>query len=97
MNRLAYKLYYERHLPHIQPPGVTLFITFRLAGSIPVEALQRLHEEGERTGYVLAGIEDDQVRKRRVYLEQRRLFGQWDAALDANLSSRCVHAVAGRE
>jgi len=33
MNRPAYKLYYERHLLHIQPPGVTLFVTFRLAGS----------------------------------------------------------------
>jgi len=29
------KLYYERHLPHWQPPGKELFITWRLAGSLP--------------------------------------------------------------
>jgi REP element-mobilizing transposase RayT len=27
--------YYERHLPHWQPPGKTIFITWRLAGSLP--------------------------------------------------------------
>ncbi len=29
------KIYYERHLPHWQPPGKMLFITWRLAGSLP--------------------------------------------------------------
>lgn len=29
------KTYYERHLPHWQPPGKTLFVTWRLAGSLP--------------------------------------------------------------
>jgi REP element-mobilizing transposase RayT len=29
------KIYYERHLPHWQPPGKVLFITWRLAGSLP--------------------------------------------------------------
>jgi putative transposase len=29
------KFYYERHLPHWQPSGKTLFITWRLAGSLP--------------------------------------------------------------
>lgn len=29
------KIYYERHLPHWQPAGKALFITWRLAGSLP--------------------------------------------------------------
>jgi len=37
MSTLEYQISYRRHLPHLQPPGAILFITFRLAGSIPVE------------------------------------------------------------
>lgn len=29
------RTYYERHLPHWQPPGKELFVTWRLAGSLP--------------------------------------------------------------
>src|SRR5262249_4843503 len=35
VNKLGYKQYSERHRPHIHPPGATLFVTYRLAGSIP--------------------------------------------------------------
>jgi putative transposase len=44
--------YYQRNLPHILPPGETIFVTFRLAGSLPAETIarwqeeQRLHELG---------------------------------------------------
>jgi len=82
MSTLEYQLFYRRHLPHIQPPGATLFITFRLAGSISTEVLQRLLTEAERGETVLARIPDPQERARRAYLEQRRLFGKWDTALD---------------
>jgi putative transposase len=82
MSTLEYKLSYRRHLPHIQPPGATLFITFRLAGSIPTEVLQQLRAEADRVEAILAGIPDPQARAERAYLEQRRLFGKWDTALD---------------
>lgn len=82
MSTLEYQLFYRRHLPHVQPPGATLFITFRLAGSIPTEVLQRLLTEAERGEEVLARITDPQERIRRAYLEQRRLFSKWDTALD---------------
>lgn len=35
MGTLDYKQFTERHRPHIQPPGATFFLTYRLAGSIP--------------------------------------------------------------
>lgn len=41
MNQFDYQQFYERNLPHIQPPEATLFITFRLEGSIPKAALDQ--------------------------------------------------------
>lgn len=35
MGNLDYKQFTERHRPHIQPPDSILFVTYRLAGSIP--------------------------------------------------------------
>jgi putative transposase len=86
MSALEYKPFYRRHLPHIQPHGATLFVTFRLAGSIAAEALKRLQEEAEQIERALARIPDPQECGRRAYLEQRRLFGMWDLALD---TARC--------
>jgi hypothetical protein len=31
MSGLDFKPFYHRNLPHIQPPGATLFVTYRLA------------------------------------------------------------------
>lgn len=41
------KIFYRRRLPHYQPPGETFHVTFRLAGSLPREAVQRMKEERE--------------------------------------------------
>ena len=35
MRKLDYKVFTRRHRPHYQPLGGTLFVTFRLVGSIP--------------------------------------------------------------
>ena len=48
MSQFDYKLFYERHLPHYQPPGATLFLTFRLADSIPPSVLLDLQTEASR-------------------------------------------------
>lgn len=47
-NKLAFREYYKRRLPHIQIAGATYFITFRLANSLPREALDKLTEERQR-------------------------------------------------
>ena len=39
--------YYRRNMPHIVPPGATLFITFRLAGSLPIAVIQQMQAELE--------------------------------------------------
>lgn len=41
------KMIYQGDLPHIQPPGATLFITFRLAGSLPKSFLNEISDEFE--------------------------------------------------
>ncbi len=40
MGNLDYKQFTERHRPHIHPPGAVLFVTHRLAGSIPGATLR---------------------------------------------------------
>ena len=83
MNTLKYQPFYHRRLPHVQPPGATLFITFRLAESLPPETIRRLIAAARRTEAALSRISDFQERTVQAYLEQRRHFGQWDAALDS--------------
>lgn len=41
MSRLDYRLYVERHRPHIHPLGANLFVTYRLAGSVPKTTVWR--------------------------------------------------------
>ncbi|MBI3941707.1 MAG: transposase [Chloroflexi bacterium] len=80
---LGYQFFYRRELPHLQPAGATLFITFRLVGSIPAEIQQQYLEEIRRTEAFLAGIRDPQARAQRVDEENRRFFGRWDKVLDS--------------
>ena len=77
-----FKIYYERNLPHIQPPGATLFLTYRLVNSIPSEMLQMVRAEAQRISEALASEPDNQETAEKVYREHIRLFGKWDAILD---------------
>ncbi len=43
--RLGYKSFYRRNLPHIQPVDADFFVTFRVAGSLPEKVLARMAEE----------------------------------------------------
>src|ERR1044071_6527159 len=44
-DRFTYKSTYRRNLPQIQPLNSTLFLTFRLAGSLPQTVLARMAAE----------------------------------------------------
>ena len=76
----GFREFYRRHLPHFQPPGATLFITFRLAGSLPAEVVFSLREERDRRMTASPHLADSES-ARSAYLEQRRRFGVWDEAL----------------
>jgi REP element-mobilizing transposase RayT len=45
LSQFDYKSFYRRNLPHIQPLNTALFLTFRLAGSVPKEVLGRMLDE----------------------------------------------------
>jgi REP element-mobilizing transposase RayT len=81
--RLDYQLAYRRNLPHIQPSGATLFITFRLTDSIPVEVLARLAEEWERRFAREREVGEEATLAARLYDEEKCHFGRLDAILDA--------------
>jgi putative transposase len=82
MSRLDYQLYYERNMPHVQPPGATLFLTSRLAGSLPHPVVLRLQDEARQRDEAIAKITDGKERDRLLDLAQRQIFAHWDAALD---------------
>ena len=84
-----HRVFYRRHLPHWQPAGATLFITFRLAGSLPRAAIARLQAEREREERALSRVSDAQEHRRQSYRDARRAFGRWDAALDLSESNPC--------
>jgi REP element-mobilizing transposase RayT len=80
MGNLDYKRVYRRNLPHIQAPGATLFVTFRLAGSLPTNLVQRWKEENRW----LAGLaRRDPPRFERYRSEfERRWFAKFELLLD---------------
>ena len=84
MSQYDYRPFYRRNLPHIQPPGAMLFITYRLAGSLPRAVIERLLAEQEALERRLAALPRGPEREALAYQELRRLFGRWDKALDTN-------------
>jgi putative transposase len=83
MSKLDYKQIYRRNLPHIQPPGATLFVTFRLTGSLPRHVLEALYRESEeRLSVKLVSPTTPELHKQSLYNEQKRLFADIDQFLD---------------
>jgi len=83
MNQFAFKNFYRRNLPHIQPEGATLFITFRLANSLPKEVIERLKAQYEEAEKKIKLVTDRDERERQLDQARRRYFGKWDDALDS--------------
>lgn len=67
--------HYRRNLPHRLPPGETLFITFRLAGSLPREVVDKLRTEWE-------AVQEKAEDMEQSYAYQKRYFGRFDTLLD---------------
>ncbi len=77
-----FQIFYERNLPHIQPPGAVLFLTYRLVNSIPSYILRQLRAEAERIRTAVSQLPDNKETDIYANKEQVRLFGRWDALLD---------------
>jgi len=68
--------FYRRRLPHWQPPGATIFLTWRLFGSLPQEALDRL--AAERRSLEKQPIRPDETTRDRALRHGKRLFALAD-------------------
>lgn len=78
----TYKTYYKRNLPHYQPLGYTFFVTFRLAGSVPISVINKLKMEKEIALKVIAGYDNLKVRREKYREYLSLYFGKFDKLLD---------------
>ncbi|MEW5830900.1 MAG: transposase [Chloroflexota bacterium] len=69
--------YYRRNMPHIHPDGYPLFITFRLANSLPIQALEDLLTRRKNE---LSALRDNSQAER--YKIEKKYFGRYDDLLD---------------
>ena len=77
MGNLDFKQFSERHRPHIHTPGKTLFVTYRLAGSIPKATLREykakkdwLENELRRVRNLADGHETPELKQQLERVEQ---------------------------
>ena len=77
--------FYRRHLPHWQPPGATLFLTWRLHGSLPREALERVAEERWQLDRLPARPEE--TARDRATRHDKRLLALFDELLSQSRSA----------
>lgn len=88
MRNFVFKQFTRRHRPHIQSPGAILFVTYRLAGSIPksvvrsYEVRKKLLEKELRLAERAANA-PQQSKQWREQLErfQRQSFAKFEAIL----------------
>jgi len=74
-------IFYHRNLPHIHPSGAIFFITFRLAGSLPIkviEDLRKAFKDEQRLSDCFNGVKR-QIERYRI---QKKFFGRYDEWLD---------------
>jgi len=75
-------VFYRRNLPHIHPSGAIFFVTFRLAGSLPVEVIERLRKEFREEQQRLSDRFSGATLQRERYKVQKKFFGRYDEWLD---------------
>jgi putative transposase len=75
------KYFYDRKLPHWQPPEGTYFITYRLAGSIPVSIINTLMENYV---YQKSLPENQSDISKKILREE--YFNNFDIELEGNLN-----------
>ncbi|KUG08018.1 REP-associated tyrosine transposase [Solirubrum puertoriconensis] len=75
MNNTAH---YERNLPHRLPPGESIFITFRLAGTLPRTVVESLRAQLQRVEQVekRSDAEESSVRRKRYFKHFDQMLDQ---------------------
>lgn len=81
------KSYYYRHRPHFQPPGATLFVTFRLHGSLPKQVIQKFKSEYEALNKMKGkhlNIKGAKNNLHHFYNSKKQLLERYDTFLHKN-------------
>ncbi len=75
--------HYERNLPHIVPPDETIFITFRLHGSLPGVVIEQLADEVKaEKEQIYQSAENTDLLQKQIQVAGKRYFARFDALLD---------------
>ena len=75
--------HYQRTLPHILPPGESVFITYRLYGSIPADVLLRFLEEKQTAlRHIETSNADRDTIGKAKYDQNKRYFAAYDHYMD---------------
>ena len=107
-----YKQFYKRKLPHRHSPGRTIFVTFRLHGSIPGSVLKMWKAERKALDYTLrkSSSNPDTEYKEKLLLFRRKWFARFEEILHkaasgpvwlkdpavAAIVSECLYYLDGR-
>ncbi len=78
------KTYYYRHRPHYQPPGATMFITFRLKGSLPEFKIKEIRFKYDQIKQLLWNFYENPHWSELIqnyYAEQKKLIELYDRYL----------------
>ncbi len=78
------KPFYRQKLPHKQTANAIYFVTYRLYGSIPVSVIQQIQLQQQQSLKKL--FRDKQYTSANEYIQQKKLFAQYDSFLDNNLN-----------
>ena len=81
---IKHPTHYQTNLPHIQPPGATYFVTFRLQGSLTPKTIEHLRLRYDNNCRKIRDAGSQDVKK-LIYAEQKRAFGRYDNHLDNNI------------
>jgi putative transposase len=80
LTRMRNKIYYRRDLPHWIPLGATIFVTWRLFGSLPKESLNQIN--ALRIKLAQKPIPTNADRGDWELQNRKRLFSLYDRMLD---------------
>jgi putative transposase len=74
--------FFRRNLPHWRPPGAAFFITYRLAGTLPTEAISELRKEQEC--FQKMPREPEYSEDEWSIRIEKKMFAVWDEVLHQN-------------
>jgi REP element-mobilizing transposase RayT len=82
LRRLTVGFHHRDHLPHLKREGGTYFVTFRLAGSLPADEVERLKRERE-----LLVQQAFEAKRPLTWHEQEELFRWYSTRVDNYLDA----------